>query len=263
MKTRSGFVSNSSSSSFIVVFPHKPATVDELRNMIFGDRDPKEIMSPSWDDKNEFLYTIEDLSTQIFKDLNRRNQTSIEVDTLVDKMENLYYYSTFDCTEFSGWIFRDSSPFFGSDKDTTNALMNHELESERLMNKLDQEEINYINGIIKKSGVVIDTNDSENDDYQEAFNKTVEFARRNDRGFIKFRENYHKTRHDLWATSRMLREKAAKADAAVMINTYPGSFIAHFEYGDSGGDFVPICMGSILEDREIWNKLPNVVISNR
>ncbi len=37
MKTRHGFVSNSSSSSFVVAFPHKPKNVTELQEMLFGD----------------------------------------------------------------------------------------------------------------------------------------------------------------------------------------------------------------------------------
>jgi len=35
MKTRTGFVSNSSSTSFVVLFPHKPKTKEELKDMMF------------------------------------------------------------------------------------------------------------------------------------------------------------------------------------------------------------------------------------
>ena len=41
MKTRQGFVSNSSSSSFVVAFPHKPADEAELRSFLFFDKDTK------------------------------------------------------------------------------------------------------------------------------------------------------------------------------------------------------------------------------
>jgi hypothetical protein len=37
MKTRSGFVSNSSSSSFLVGFVKKPTTVEEMKQVVFGD----------------------------------------------------------------------------------------------------------------------------------------------------------------------------------------------------------------------------------
>lgn len=37
MKTRSGFVSNSSSSSFVVAFPRVPKSAKEVQEMMFGD----------------------------------------------------------------------------------------------------------------------------------------------------------------------------------------------------------------------------------
>ena len=36
MKIRTGYVSNSSSSSFVVIFPKDPATIEELEIMLFG-----------------------------------------------------------------------------------------------------------------------------------------------------------------------------------------------------------------------------------
>ncbi len=36
MKVRTGFVSNSSSSSFVVAFPHKPKDIEDLKKMLFG-----------------------------------------------------------------------------------------------------------------------------------------------------------------------------------------------------------------------------------
>ena len=41
MKTRIGFVSNSSSSSFVIALPKKPKTFGELYDMMFPDVDPQ------------------------------------------------------------------------------------------------------------------------------------------------------------------------------------------------------------------------------
>lgn len=39
MKIRTGFVSNSSSSSFVVLFPSEPQNVDDVKKMLFGDQE--------------------------------------------------------------------------------------------------------------------------------------------------------------------------------------------------------------------------------
>ncbi len=39
MKIRKGFVSNSSSSSFIIAFPHRPKSVEDLKEMMFGKQE--------------------------------------------------------------------------------------------------------------------------------------------------------------------------------------------------------------------------------
>ena len=39
MKIRTGFVSNSSSSSFVVAFSHRPKSVKDLKEMMFGKQE--------------------------------------------------------------------------------------------------------------------------------------------------------------------------------------------------------------------------------
>ena len=79
MKKRLGFVSNSSSSSFIVGFDKKPENVDELQKMMFGEKEHITIydytaLASSIADHvfNEIetngLITAEELKEQILKD---------------------------------------------------------------------------------------------------------------------------------------------------------------------------------------------------
>lgn len=66
MKIRQGFVTNSSSSSFIVKFKSKPDTVESVKEQLFND---KEVVS--FYDKYESTDTI---SKIVFKDIKRQEQ---------------------------------------------------------------------------------------------------------------------------------------------------------------------------------------------
>jgi hypothetical protein len=78
MKKRNGFVSNSSSSSFIIGFETKPKSKEELQQLLFGERkeyhDPYSIKFYSTDDvastiwnrlKNKTLATKEDILEEL------------------------------------------------------------------------------------------------------------------------------------------------------------------------------------------------------
>lgn len=62
MKYRNGFVSNSSSSSFIIAFKEKPSSPEELQKILFG----KSEFYSSWDDAP--VSTL-DAAKQIYKDM--------------------------------------------------------------------------------------------------------------------------------------------------------------------------------------------------
>jgi len=60
MKTRQGFVSNSSTSNFIVGFRRVPTTVEDMQRMLFGDA-----VYCTWDED----YLTIDVAKQVFEDL--------------------------------------------------------------------------------------------------------------------------------------------------------------------------------------------------
>lgn len=70
MKIRNGFVSNSSSSSFIVAFLKKPRTVEELHFLLFGDMEHLQYYDGS--------HKTFDLAKRIFKDLKGKRTLTIE-----------------------------------------------------------------------------------------------------------------------------------------------------------------------------------------
>ncbi len=64
MKQRNGFVSNSSSSSFIVLFPHKPKSKEDLKEMMFKDY--------SWGEEINYYdnsITIEQIIDRVYRDV--------------------------------------------------------------------------------------------------------------------------------------------------------------------------------------------------
>lgn len=66
MKTRNGFVSNSSSSNFIVAFSQVPETIDELKHMMFGDVETIEAL---WDWQNPV--STHEMAEVVFRDMEK------------------------------------------------------------------------------------------------------------------------------------------------------------------------------------------------
>lgn len=63
MKIRSGFVSNSSSSSFVVAFPHIPKSAEDVKHMLFGD---KEMFQKPYNDGKELT---DDIANRVWEDI--------------------------------------------------------------------------------------------------------------------------------------------------------------------------------------------------
>ena len=65
MKIRQGFVSNSSSSSFVVAFPTTPKSVLEVQKIVFGEQ--QEYHNPFYYNKNNTKYwSTKDVTETLF-----------------------------------------------------------------------------------------------------------------------------------------------------------------------------------------------------
>ncbi len=71
MKIRNGFVSNSSSSSFLVKFPREPKTVNDVRKMLFGD---KTLFVAPYSD---MPYPVDQIAKTVFDDIQSQSKNDI------------------------------------------------------------------------------------------------------------------------------------------------------------------------------------------
>jgi len=81
MKIRTGFVSNSSSSSFVVAFPRKPESVDDVKKMLF-DKDQTHYKHPygTWEDGKEkdVVYPVDRVAETVWEDIKHQDPNNME-----------------------------------------------------------------------------------------------------------------------------------------------------------------------------------------
>jgi len=112
MKMRDGFVSNSSSSSFIIPFDKKPESIHEMKEILFGDKeyyyDPYYDPDSTYFSERTAKYPAMQVAETVFKDIEYQKPLSEE--QLVEELSRGYISSTLQdgTTEPSMEDFRDS-----------------------------------------------------------------------------------------------------------------------------------------------------------
>lgn len=97
MKTRSGLVSNSSSSSFVVVFNKKPESVEDVKRQLFNDQDGT-IKFYDYAEETYVEKTYDEVSNLVFDDLKNKDLATVK--ELANEFENLINIDFYDCTRY-------------------------------------------------------------------------------------------------------------------------------------------------------------------
>jgi hypothetical protein len=109
MKIRLGFVSNSSSSSFIVAFPSTPKNVEEVRQTLFGD-----LNSVSYEYDDSITFSTLEMAQAVYNDL--KNQISHTPEEIA---EEITY----------GTCYEDGSPDYDDFRDNNKSGWNIDWEA--------------------------------------------------------------------------------------------------------------------------------------
>ena len=103
MKIRTGFISNSSSSSFIVALPHKPKDAEDLKTMLFGKQE-WHYTGYSYGDQDTDVPTQE-IAENVFKKIGKKA-------TIKDMVESIVHGWFRGFWDFPGHYSRDDDPDF-------------------------------------------------------------------------------------------------------------------------------------------------------
>lgn len=96
MKIRNGFVSNSSSSSFVVAFPHKPTSKEDVQKMLFGDK--KEYHCPFNFNHENLFWSTSEVADTVWNDIQSQNPNDKNriVDALDGSNDEFPHYPSYE-----------------------------------------------------------------------------------------------------------------------------------------------------------------------
>ena len=86
MKIRNGFVSNSSSSSFVVLFPNEPKCADDVKNMLFSEG--QEVYGSPYDDEEK--WSTDMVAQTVWEDICDQEKNNME--KAISLIKNGYLY---------------------------------------------------------------------------------------------------------------------------------------------------------------------------
>jgi len=266
MKTRNGLVSNSSSSSFVVAFPHKPASSADVWKFMFNGKDG----GLSCYDQDRLSYS--QVASNVFASINDKDRKAAKLKEIAEEFESRYYYivksssTMFDdkVTDQDGgsWYYK-MDKYCGSDPAILEDLRQAIIKHEKLSNQLRDEEKRILKRGPKpvayawKDGTDYNTKKPYTKiqiDAYENYNKQLEKFKTTDKDYLAYNKKWRELHDD---PVDKLTRKLALIDAKAFMKDNEGKFIFIVSYSDNeGGD------GSTMEHGNVFRNVPFSRISH-
>jgi hypothetical protein len=268
MKIRQGFVSNSSSSSFIVVFPKVPENKEDVHQILFRGKEG----GLSVYDKDGLSFN--QISEIVYNDI----KSPVTKDELIELFSHRYHYSpsTGNCTlmgirtdELGGQWYGQDEEFWGTDKkllyEFRDLVIEEHKKDEEIREKKFRIDKDFISTHPKpkcawKNSVNPDTGKpftkKEYDAY-EKWSNNLDLYRKNSKEYQELEKLEKVSWKDKWDKQDKIRHQIAKKDVEAFLKTYKDKVIYLLNYGDNDGS-----VGCTMEHGDVFRNINHIRISN-
>jgi hypothetical protein len=268
MKIRTGFVSNSSSSSFLFLFPFKPTTLNEMLK-ILGFKSGEKLFGYS----NDVVFTTDAIAKRLFKEVKEYKSNCSPIDNLIDFLENRGYRHLADKVEYGLYEINNSNIPNINLVDIAKDLI------EEYKHILKEEEQNYIKqqfqiqqfylSLLKLENLLPTYSSFDekglfqfsNYESEKFVNRWRElhnlYNQRNTEVLYMINKISHKKSDKLWKKNREVIRKIATIEAKELLKIYKDHYIVSTSFSDNDGS-----LDSFMEHQFSYSNIKHIKVSN-